>query len=41
MVTLRTMDGFSICFSIARRQQIELDEALVAQFASKMTHRAN
>ena len=41
MVTLRTMDGFSICFSIPRRQQIELGEALVAQFASKMTHHAN
>ena len=41
MVTLRTMDGFSICFSIARRQQTELGEALVAQFASKITHRAN
>ena len=41
MVTLRTMDGFSICFSIPRRQQIELGETLVAQFASKMTHHAN
>ncbi len=41
MVTLRTLDGFSICFSIARRQKIELGEALVAQFASKMTHHAN
>ena len=41
MVTLRTMDGFSICFSIARRQQIELGKALVVQFASKMTHHAN
>jgi hypothetical protein len=41
MVTLRTMDGFSVCFSIPRRQQIELGEALVAQFAPKMTHHAN
>ena len=41
MVTLRTMDGFSICFSIARRQQIELGKALVVQLASKMTHHAN
>ena len=41
MITLRTMDGFSVCFSIPRRQQIELGEALVAQFAPKMTHHAN
>src|ERR1700722_16013147 len=31
MVTLRTTDGFSVCFSIPRRQQSELGEALVAQ----------
>lgn len=31
MVTLRTVDGFSVCFSIPRRQQSELGEALVAQ----------
>lgn len=31
MVTLRTTDGFSVCFSIPRRQQNELGEALVAQ----------
>ena len=41
MVTLRTVDGFSVCFSIPRRQQIELGEALIAQFAPKMTHHAN
>jgi hypothetical protein len=41
MVTLRTMDGFSIRFSVPRRLQIELGEALVAQFASKVTHHAN
>src|SRR5262249_26015972 len=29
MVTLRTVDGFSICFSIARQQQSALGEALV------------
>src|SRR5215831_19235819 len=31
MVTLRTTDGFSVCFSIPRKQQSELGEALVAQ----------
>ena len=31
MVTLRTVDGFSVCFSIPRAQQSELGEALVAQ----------
>jgi hypothetical protein len=31
MVTLRTVDGFSVCFSIPRQQQSELGEALVAQ----------
>jgi hypothetical protein len=33
MVTLRTVDGFSVCFSFPRQQQIELGEALVAQLA--------
>jgi hypothetical protein len=40
MVTLRTVDGFSVCFSIARRQQSELGEALVAQYEPKVL-RAN
>ena len=31
MVTLRTVDGFSVCFSIPRDQQDELGKALVAQ----------
>src|ERR1700682_604403 len=31
MITLRTEDGFSVCFSIPRQQQSELGEALVAQ----------
>jgi hypothetical protein len=31
MVTLRTVDGFSVCFSIPRKQQSELGEALVAE----------
>src|SRR5262249_7390097 len=33
MVTLRTVDGFSVCFSIPREQQSELGEALVSQRA--------
>jgi hypothetical protein len=41
MVTLRTVDGFSVCFSIPREQQSELAEALVAQPATKITPRAN
>ena len=41
MVTLRTVDGFSVCFSILREQQSELGEALVAQPAAKPTPRAN
>ena len=41
MVTLRTVDGFSVCFSIPREQQSELGEALVAKPAPKLTLRAN
>jgi hypothetical protein len=41
MITLRTVDGFSVCFSIPRAQQNELGEALVAQPASRMTLRAH
>jgi hypothetical protein len=41
MITLRTVDGFSVCFSIPRAQQSELGEALVAQPASTMTMRAH
>src|ERR1700721_3363802 len=37
MVTLRTVDGFSVCFSIPRQQQSELAEALVAQPAANAT----
>src|ERR1700742_4079530 len=40
MVTLKTTDGFSVCFSIPRRQQNELGEALVAQYEPKVM-RAN
>ena len=41
MITLRTVDGFSVCFSIPRAQQNELGEALVAQPPPKLTMRAN
>jgi hypothetical protein len=41
MVTLRTVDGFSVCFSIPREQQSELSEALVAQPAARGTPRAH
>jgi|SRR3984893_2173858 hypothetical protein len=41
MVTLRTTDGFSVCFSIPRQQQSELGEALVAQYAPNVTPRAH
>jgi hypothetical protein len=41
MVTLRTVDGFSVCFSIPRDQQSELGKALVAQPAAKAVMRAN
>jgi hypothetical protein len=41
IVTLRTVDGFSVCFSMPRQQRIELGEALVAQLPPKMTHHAN
>jgi len=36
MVTLRTVDGFSVCFSFAREQQSELGEALVTQYEPKI-----
>jgi hypothetical protein len=41
MVTLRTVDGFSVCFSIPREQQSELGEALVAQPAPQVMTRAH
>jgi hypothetical protein len=41
MMTLRTTDGFSVCFSMPRDQQSELGEALVAQPAQPFTMRAN
>ena len=41
IVTLRTVDGFGVCFSLPRQQQIELGETLVARLAPKITHCAN
>jgi hypothetical protein len=41
MMTLRTVDVFSVCFSIPHQQQSELGEALVAQPAAKATLRAH
>ena len=35
MMTLRTVDGFSVCFSIPRQQQSELGEALMLQPAPR------
>ena len=40
MMTLRTSDGFSVCFSIPREQQSELGEALTAP-APRVTTRSN
>jgi len=40
MVTLRTVDGFSVCFTFAPEQQSSLGEALVAEYAQKLV-RAN
>jgi len=36
MITLRTTDGFSVCFSILREQQSQLGEALVAKYEPKV-----
>lgn len=41
MMTLRTSDGFSVCFSIPREQQSELGEALTTAPASRVTMRSN
>jgi hypothetical protein len=41
MVTLRTVDGFSVCFSIPRQQQSARGEALVAPPVPKATLRAH
>ena len=36
----RTVDGFSVCFSIPREQQSELGEALAATSAARVTIRS-
>ena len=36
MITLRTIDGFSVCFSMPHAQQTKLGEALVAQYEKRM-----
>ena len=36
MVTLRTVDGFSVCFTFAPEQQSRLGEALVAEYDQKV-----
>lgn len=41
MMTLKTSDGFSVCFSIPREQQSELGAALAAPSAPRMTIRSN
>jgi hypothetical protein len=41
IVTLRTIAGFSVCFSIPREQQIELGEALAVELPLKITNRAS
>ena len=41
MMTLRTVDGFSVCFSIPRQQQSELGEALMMEPASRAAFLTN
>lgn len=41
MMTLRTVDGFSVCFSLPREQQNELGEALMASPAPLQAMRVN
>jgi hypothetical protein len=41
MMTLRTADGFSVCFSVVREQQNLLGEAIAAESQPKATQRAN
>src|SRR5271169_3729812 len=37
MITLRTVDGFSVCFTLPRDQQSELGQALVMQLFPEAT----
>lgn len=41
IVTLGTLDGFSVCFSIPRQKQSELSEAFARQPAPKVTQLIN
>ena len=41
MVTLKTVDGFTVCFSMEGELQSELGEALVNEHAGKTSLRAN
>jgi hypothetical protein len=41
MITLRTVDGFSVCFSMPRNQQSALGEALAAQSPGTSSHLLN
>jgi hypothetical protein len=41
IVTLRTNDGFSVCFSMQREQQDELGDALVSTSAVETTVLSN
>jgi hypothetical protein len=41
IVTLRTVDGFSVCFSMPLKQQAELGEALVAEPSAAATFVTN
>ena len=41
MITLSTVDGFSVCFSMPRSQQSELGEALAAHSSRKLSHLPN
>ncbi len=41
MVTLRTVDGFSVCFSVPRDQQSLLGEAIAAEPTPGVALRAN
>jgi len=41
LMTLQTSDGFGVCFSIVRQQQMELGEALMERLGSMMVKQAN
>ncbi len=41
MITLSTVDGFTVCFSMRRELQNELGEALVTEHAARTPMLAN